>query len=141
MAKKDVKVVETPEKAIKPADLIEVKLKDGSTLELEDLTGRKTIRLARALGKEAVRIGVIIREDSSESTIAEIILTELDDERLEEVVKVLFDGHDVLSLRAVDIMSIVEQYLEAVEIAEVFQLGQQIVEKFKTSANLQTSEQ
>ena len=140
MAKKDVKVVETPEKAIKPADLIEVKLKDGSTLELEDLTGRKTIRLARALGKEAERIGVIIREDSSESTIAEIILTELDDERLEEVVKVLFDGHDVLSLRAVDIMSIVEQYLEAVEIAEVFQLGQQIVEKFKTSANLQTSE-
>ncbi len=141
MAKKELKAVETPEKAIKPADLIEVTLKDGSVLALEDLTGRKTIRLARALGKEAVRIGMIIKNDTSETMIAEIVLNELDDERLEEVIGVLFDGHDILSLRAVDIMSIVEQYLEAVEIAEVFQLGQRIVEKFKTSANLQTSEQ
>jgi hypothetical protein len=130
MAKEKAKVVAVPEKAIDPVEKVVITLSNGQVFELEDLTGYKAIRIVRELGREAVQIGLKIRNDPSEQMIAQVLLSELDDETLERCIGVLFDGYNVLGLKAIHLMELIELYLKELEIAEVFQVAQRIGKMF-----------
>lgn len=117
-------------KAVLPADIINITLDSGKEFALEDLTGRKALRIAKELGGEAIRIGRQIPAGDDMVSIVEAFLSELDDDALDRVAKALFDGHDVLSLRLVELMELVEKYVEQVDLESVFTVAKRIGKVF-----------
>lgn len=117
-------------KAVVKADLITITLESGKEFVLEDLTGRKALRIAKELGGEAIRIGKKIPAGDDMVSIVEAFIAELDDDALDRVAKALFDGNDVLALRLVELMELVEKYVAEVDFETVFTVAKRILKQF-----------
>lgn len=108
-------------KAIQKVELIHIILENGQEFELEDLTGRKVAKVVRELGGEILDLAKQIDvKEMDPAQITERVIEILDDEQLDKLVGILFDGYPVLDLRIRDLFELVEKYVEAVDLDSVF---------------------
>lgn len=110
-------------KSINNVEKIHIELANGQVFELEDLTGRKVVNVVRQLGGELLDLAKEISpENMNPAEMTEKVIELLDDEQLDKLVGVLFDGYPVLDLRIRDLFELVEKYVEAVDLDSVFQV-------------------
>lgn len=110
-------------KSINNVEKIHIELASGQVFELEDLTGRKVVNVVRELGGELLDLAKEINpENMSPAEMTEKVIELLDDDQLDKLVGVLFDGYPVLDLRIRDLFELVEKYVEAVDLDSVFQV-------------------
>lgn len=110
-------------KAIQKVELIHIVLENGQEFELEDLTGRKVAKVVRELGSEFLELAKEVNpKEMQPAEMTERVIEILDDNKLDSLIGILFDGYPVLDLKIRDLFELVEKYVEAVDLDSVFQV-------------------
>lgn len=113
------------------AEKIDIELKNGLKLEVEGLTGRKVLQIAKVVGGKIVEIMEGTTEDMPLQKLIDLALEKLDDKALEDVAEAVFSERRVLNLPADVLADLVKQYVDKVGIKEVFSAVRTIGESIK----------
>lgn len=110
-------------KSVGKVDKIYIELSNGQEFELDDLTGRKIVKVVRQLGGEIIELAKQFNpEELDPQQMVERVLEVLDDDQLDKLIGVVFDGYPVLDLKIQHLFELIEKYVEAVELDSVFQV-------------------
>lgn len=113
------------------AEVIDIELKNGLLLQVEGLTGRKVLQIAKVIGGKIVEIMEGSDKDTPFEGMIDRALEKLDDKALGDVAEAVFNERRVLNLPADVLADLVKQYVEKVGIKEVFSTVREIGELIK----------
>lgn len=113
------------------AEIIPIELQNGLKLDVEGLTGRKALQIAKVVGGKIVEIMEGTTEDMPLQALIDLALTKLDDKALEDVAEAVFNERRVLNLPAPVLADLIKQYVEKVGVKEVFSAIREIGESVK----------
>lgn len=113
------------------AEIIPIELQNGLKLDVEGLTGRKALQIAKVVGGKIVEIMEGTTENMPLPDLIDLAVKKLDDKAIGDIAEAVFNERRVLNLPAPVLVDLVKQYVEKVGVKEVFSAIKEIGESVK----------